>query len=201
MLPNVREILEHLTGRSDVRSYLLTGNTRAGATAKLTHYDLIQFFPDGAFAEDAGARSSIASRALNLARQTGAVSDGRVFVIGDTPHDIECARAIDARTIAVATGGYSVDELKEHEPWRVFAELPPPQDFMRLHPGRRPGTGARRMKHGIRRFPAIWRASRLARRWYHAQIRRLSRLAQAARRSTAISGNRRATRRRAVRAC
>ena len=132
VLPNVREILEHLAGRSDVRSYLLTGNTRAGATAKLTHYDLIHFFPDGAFAEDAGARSSIASRALSLARQTGHVADDRLFVIGDTPHDIECANAIDARTIAVATGGYTVDELRAHEPWRVFAELPPPQEFMRL---------------------------------------------------------------------
>lgn len=132
VLPNVREILEHLRGRPDVRSYLLTGNTRAGATAKLTYYDLIHFFPDGAFAEDTGARSSIASRALTLARQAGPVSDNRVYVIGDTPHDIECARAIDARTIAVATGGYTAAELKEHAPWRLFEELPPPDEFLRL---------------------------------------------------------------------
>ncbi len=132
VLPNVREILEHLRGRSDVRSFLLTGNTRAGATAKLTHYDLIHFFPDGAFAEDTGARSSIASRALTLARQAGPVTDNRVYVIGDTPHDIECARAIDARTIAVATGGYTSAELKEHAPWRLFEELPSPDDFVRL---------------------------------------------------------------------
>ena len=132
VLPNVREILEHLRGRSDVRSYLLTGNTRAGATAKLTHYDLLRFLPDGALAEDTRARSSIASRALALARQAGPVAGDRVFVSGDTPHDIECARAIDARTIAVATGGYSVAELKEHDPWRLFEELPPPDDFVRL---------------------------------------------------------------------
>jgi phosphoglycolate phosphatase len=132
VLPNVREILEHLRGRSDVRSYLLTGNTRAGATAKLTHYDLIQFFTDGAFAEDTGTRSSIASRALTLARQAGPVAGGRVFVIGDTPHDIECARAIDAKTIAVATGGYTVDELRAHNPWRLFDELPPPGEFVQL---------------------------------------------------------------------
>ena len=132
VLPHVREILEHLRGRSDVSSYLLTGNTRAGATAKLTHYDLIQFFPDGAFAEDTRARSSIASRALALARQAGPVAGDRVFVIGDTPHDIECARAIDARTIAVATGGYTAAELHEHAPWRLFEELPPPDDFVRL---------------------------------------------------------------------
>src|SRR5688572_25381870 len=56
VLPNVREILERLRGRSDLRSYLLTGNTRNGAKAKLTHYGLFDYFPDGAFAEDAGER-------------------------------------------------------------------------------------------------------------------------------------------------
>lgn len=132
VLPNVREILEHLQPRSDVRSYLLTGNTRAGATAKLTHYDLIRYLPDGAFAEDAGARATIADRALRLARAAGTVADEGVFVIGDTPHDIHCANAIHARTIAVATGGYSVEELRAHDPWRVFDELPAPAEFVRL---------------------------------------------------------------------
>jgi phosphoglycolate phosphatase-like HAD superfamily hydrolase len=132
VLPHVREILEHLTGREDVRSYLLTGNTRAGARAKLTHYDLIQFFPDGAFAEDTGDRASIARRALDLARRGGAIAEHGVFVIGDTPHDIDCATAIGARTIAVATGGYSIEELEAHGPWRVFNELPPPDAFVRL---------------------------------------------------------------------
>jgi phosphoglycolate phosphatase-like HAD superfamily hydrolase len=132
VLPNVREILEHLRGRSDVRSYLLTGNTRAGATAKLAHYDLLHFFPDGAFAEDRGERSAIAARALELARGVGPVADHQVFVIGDTPHDIHCANAIGARTIAVATGGYTTDELRAHDPWRVFEELPVPDEFLRL---------------------------------------------------------------------
>jgi phosphoglycolate phosphatase-like HAD superfamily hydrolase len=132
VLPNVREILEHLQRRSDVRSYLLTGNTRAGARAKLTHYDLIHFFPDGAFAEDPGDRASIARRALDLARRGGAIAEGGVFVIGDTPHDIDCATAIGARTIAVATGGYSRQELEAHNPWRVFDELPPPDEFVRM---------------------------------------------------------------------
>src|SRR5262245_41491091 len=62
VLPNVRDILEHLRERPDVRSYLLTGNTRGGAAAKLTHYDLLRYFPDGAFAEDAAERASIAQR-------------------------------------------------------------------------------------------------------------------------------------------
>jgi phosphoglycolate phosphatase-like HAD superfamily hydrolase len=133
VLDNVREILEHLRDtRPDVRSYLLTGNTRAGARAKLSYYDLAQFFSDGAFAEDTGARSTIATRALELAKRTGPVGDETVFVIGDTPHDIECAKAIGAKTIAVATGGYSVEELRAHGPWRLFDVLPPPAEFLRL---------------------------------------------------------------------
>jgi len=132
VLPNVREILDRLVHRSDVRSYLLTGNTRGGARAKLTHYDLFRYFPDGAFAEDASQRSEIAARALELARRAGSVSDQGVFVVGDTPHDIHCANAIGARTVAVATGGYSLDELESHRPWRAFAELPPADEFIRL---------------------------------------------------------------------
>jgi len=132
VLPNVREILDVLAGRSDVRSYLLTGNTRRGARAKLTHYNLLQYFSDGAFAEDQGSRSSIAARALELARRLGPINEEQIFVIGDTPHDVECATAINARTIAVATGGYSIAELTAHHPWRVFEELPPPDEFLDL---------------------------------------------------------------------
>ena len=132
VMPNVFEILERLHARPDVRSYLLTGNTRAGARAKLTHYNLLQYFPNGAFAEDTGDRGSIARRALSLARLDGDVDEKRIFVIGDTPHDVECARAIDARTIAVATGGYTLDELEAHQPWRVLPELPGVEEFEKL---------------------------------------------------------------------
>jgi phosphoglycolate phosphatase len=132
VLPNVREILEHMRRRPDVRSYLLTGNTRGGARAKLTHYQLFHYFRDGAFAEDSGDRSTIAMRALALARAAGLVADEGVFVVGDTPHDIDCAKAIGARTIAVATGGYSLPELVSHQPWRAFDELPAAEEFARL---------------------------------------------------------------------
>ena len=142
VMPNVREILEHLRGRSDIRSYLLTGNTRAGAQAKLTHYDLAQYFPDGAFAEDSGDRGSIAHRALDLARQGGPVAEDGLFVIGDTPHDVECARAIEARTIAVATGGYTLEELQAHRPWRALSELPPVEEFLSLIDEARGGAAA-----------------------------------------------------------
>ena len=132
VLPNVREILEHAASRADVRSYLLTGNTRGGARAKLAHYDLWRYFPDGAFAEDTGERASIAARAVALARRNGPLNDERLFVIGDTPHDVHAANAIGALTIAVATGGYSREELEPHQPWRVFDELPEADEFLEL---------------------------------------------------------------------
>ena len=135
VFPNVREILEDLRARPDVRSYLLTGNTRGGARAKLTHYDLWHYFPDGAFAEDTGTRASIARRAVELARRAGPIADERIFVIGDTEHDVACADAIGARTIAVLTGGYSREELESHRPWRVVDELPPPAEFARMIDG------------------------------------------------------------------
>jgi phosphoglycolate phosphatase-like HAD superfamily hydrolase len=132
VMPNAREILEATQSRSDVRSYLLTGNTRAGARAKLSHYRLWHYFPDGGFAEDTGDRSSIAARALELARQAGPLDQERLIVIGDTPHDVHAANAIGALTIAVATGGYSMEELQAAQPWQTLTELPPVGEFMQL---------------------------------------------------------------------
>lgn len=140
VFPNVRDILEHLRQRPDIRSYLLTGNTRGGARAKLTYYGLMEFFSDGAFAEDAADRSVIARRALELAKRAGSVAENGIFVVGDTPHDIACATAIGARTIAVATGGYTVEELQPHGPWRMFSELPPAAEFMELIEGTHPAS-------------------------------------------------------------
>ncbi len=132
VLPNVREILDRCGGHEDIRSYLLTGNTHAGARAKLGHYDLLRYFPAGAFAEDTRERATIAARGLALARQQGPLDAERVFVVGDTPHDVHCANAIGARTIAVATGGYSESELAAHAPWLVVRELPPADVFLEL---------------------------------------------------------------------
>lgn len=130
VFPGVREILDSVAQRGDVLSLLLTGNTQAGARAKLTHYGLDRYFSEGAFSDGTSDRRSIARRALDLVRQRHPDIDlNQVFVIGDTPHDIHCGKAIGARTIAVATGQYGEDALKSFDPWWVIPVLPSPSRF------------------------------------------------------------------------
>ncbi|MCP9485412.1 MAG: haloacid dehalogenase-like hydrolase [Gaiellaceae bacterium MAG52_C11] len=127
VLPGVREILKDLDPRDDVANLLLTGNTEAGAAAKLAHYGLDGFFRlGGAFSVGPGERAEIARRALPFA------NGAEAFVIGDTPADIECGNAVGARTIAVATGSYTAAQLAEHEPWLLLERLPGPARFREL---------------------------------------------------------------------
>jgi len=128
VMPGVREILDDLRSRSDVHSFLLTGNTEAGAQAKLAHYGLLEFFDGGgAFCTGPGDREAIARNALPLADGADAT-----YVIGDTPADVACGKAIGARTIAVATGSYDRAALEAAGPWRVLERLPPPAGFATL---------------------------------------------------------------------
>ncbi len=132
VLPGVREILEHLRACPDVCSLLLTGNTEAGGHAKLRHYGLDAYFAHGAFADGLADRPAIARRALTRARELLGpdLTAGRTYVIGDTPHDIRCAREIGARAIAVASGGYALADLARHAPWWALERLPAPEELL-----------------------------------------------------------------------
>ena len=133
VLEGVRNILEHARAeRPDLGLYLLTGNTPGGARAKLTHYGLFDFFWGGAFAGPDGDRVDIARCALATATKGRPVELERVFVIGDTPHDVTCGRAIGAKTIAVASGDYSIDVLQAELPWRALPALPDVEIFLAL---------------------------------------------------------------------
>ncbi len=88
---------------------LLTGNFEPGARIKLGHFDLWRRFRFGAFGDDHLDRRALVPVAIARAREAGvpAVADGRVVVIGDTPLDVDCARAHGARAVAVATGPFN----------------------------------------------------------------------------------------------
>ena len=104
---------------------LLTGNIRLGAEIKLRHFKLWEVFRVGAFADDHEDRnqiSAIAHRRSGELLKTALRGD-EILVIGDTPLDVECGRAIGAKVLAVATGNYSMAELREHRPDWVVENL------------------------------------------------------------------------------
>lgn len=125
VLPGVRELVSALSARGDVAQGLLTGNLRAGAEVKLRHHDLWTPFAFGAFADDGELRNDLGPHAVARACSHHAVDfpADRVWVIGDTPHDIECGKIIGACTLAVATGRYTVDELRTHSPTALYPDL------------------------------------------------------------------------------
>jgi phosphoglycolate phosphatase-like HAD superfamily hydrolase len=129
----IRDLIASLHADDGWSLGLLTGNIRAGARVKLEHFGLWQYFPFGAFADDSGDRNRLGPVALERARQHLGRPDLRhtdLVVIGDTPHDIACARAVGAHAVATATGGASYDELAAHTPDLIVRDFSDPTPFL-----------------------------------------------------------------------
>jgi phosphoglycolate phosphatase-like HAD superfamily hydrolase len=126
LLPGVRELLDGLERRDDVMLGLLTGNLREGARIKLRMLGVDpERFVVGAYGSDHELRPELPAIARERATKlSGIAFNGRdVVVIGDTPADVTCGRAIGARAIGVATGAYSTDELASYGAFAVFRDL------------------------------------------------------------------------------
>jgi phosphoglycolate phosphatase-like HAD superfamily hydrolase len=134
VLPGIAALLEHLAGRDHFAVGLLTGNLREGARLKLGHYGLYHHFAFGGFGDHHLDRDDVARDALAAACEhlDGTVRPERVWVIGDTPLDVRCARAIGARAAAVATGWHSHEELAAAEPDLLLTDLSDPQPLLSL---------------------------------------------------------------------
>jgi phosphoglycolate phosphatase len=134
VLPGVVRLLQELDDRDDVVIGLLTGNVREGARLKLTHYELFHHFPFGGFGDRHCDRNDVAAEALVAARQFLASEDdgNAVYVVGDTPADIACARAIGAKVVAVATGLPDVATLAAEEPDVLLDDLTDVASVLRL---------------------------------------------------------------------
>jgi phosphoglycolate phosphatase-like HAD superfamily hydrolase len=112
VLPGVVEAIDALERRGDVVVGLLTGNFHGGAGVKLRHFGLWDRFAFGAFGDEHLDRRDLVPVALAAARAAGHdVSPADLVVIGDTPLDVDCARAHGARAVAVATGPYTREAL------------------------------------------------------------------------------------------
>lgn len=125
VLPGIVELLDALHRREDCVLGLLTGNIERGAELKLSHYGVWDFFEFGAYADDHVDRNKLGpvahARAVEKHGMSFEAED--VFVLGDTPRDIDCARAAGFVAVAIATGSYGVDELASHKPDLLFADL------------------------------------------------------------------------------
>jgi phosphoglycolate phosphatase-like HAD superfamily hydrolase len=125
ILAGIEELLPRLQKNPQIVIALLTGNVERGARLKLGHFGLWQFFEFGAFADDHHDRNQLGAFARHRAREKHGFEfeSAAIDVIGDTPHDIACGKAIGARTIAVATGRFSREQLSAHEPDFIFPDF------------------------------------------------------------------------------
>lgn len=125
VLPGIVGLLEELHARPDCVLGLLTGNLARGAELKLSHYGVWDFFEFGAFADDHVDRNKLGPVAHARAVEKHGISfDAReVYVLGDTPRDIDCARAAGFVAVAIATGSYTKEQLAEHRPDFLFEDL------------------------------------------------------------------------------
>jgi len=124
--PGVPDLLDAVHAHPHAVLGLLTGNVEPGARLKLAAAGLdFDRFVVNAFGSDDEVRGALPAIAHGRMRDRfGVALRGQdVVVIGDTPADIACGRALGARAIAVATGRYSVGELEAHAPFAAFSDL------------------------------------------------------------------------------
>jgi phosphoglycolate phosphatase len=118
-------LLQELANHPEACVGLLTGNAKGGAASKMQHFGLSGYFAFGAYGCDHADRNLLGPIALHRAASHAGRSFAaqETWVIGDTPKDIDCAHAIGARCLAVATGEYSADALRAHGADQVVNSL------------------------------------------------------------------------------
>ena len=121
--PGARALLHRLNRRGIVTG-LVTGNLTRIGWKKMEHAGLKPYFRFGAFAESAKDRAGLVRLAIREARREGWIArESRISLIGDHPNDVNAARANNVRSIAVATGLTSMEDLAMHSPDHLIADL------------------------------------------------------------------------------
>lgn len=135
ILSGVTAMLTQLSKRDDIIQLILTGNSRHGAAVKLSYHGLDGFFDfdHSAFGDGCFDRNEISAKAQRIVHDTyPSVQPSEIYVIGDTPNDVRCGKSIGVRTIAVASGRFTYDELIASTPWQTLEKLPTPQQFINI---------------------------------------------------------------------
>jgi phosphoglycolate phosphatase len=137
--PGVRPLLDSVQGDDRFELALLTGNFSQTAAIKLGYYGLWEYFAWGAFGEDAVDRNDLlpVAYARYTERYGTRIDPRRTVIIGDTPHDVACARAGEARAVCVTTGQFDRDSLLEAGAEVVFHELSDTEEVIAVLAGHR----------------------------------------------------------------
>jgi len=125
VLPGVTGLLERLHRNPEVVQTVLTGNIAPNAAVKLRAFDLDQWLDLGlgAFGSDHRDRCELVPVAVRRFRERYGCEPESVWVVGDTPNDLACARAGGVQCALVATGPLGVEDLRDLGPDAVFADL------------------------------------------------------------------------------
>lgn len=125
LCPGIQSLLSVLHEKPDFTLGLLTGNWRHGAILKLRSFGVDGYFPFGAFADDSADRNKLVPFALDRFKKRHGtdISNKDVYVIGDTPMDIHCAQPYAVRTVAVATGVHTPEQLAAEKPDFLFPDF------------------------------------------------------------------------------
>lgn len=125
LLPGIKELVTALAADRRAVLGLLTGNVEDGARIKLTPTGLYPLFKVAAFGSDSAFRPELPAVAVRRAEElVGRRFEGKeIVVIGDTPADIECGASLGVKSIAVATGRHTVDEMAAYSPDHLFSDF------------------------------------------------------------------------------
>jgi phosphoglycolate phosphatase len=134
VLPGAKALLESLENCSGFFNVIGTGNIERGARIKLIYANLDSFFRVGGFGDEEMERWELIKKAIVNASEYYKIKfkNEHTYIIGDTPKDMECGEILGVKTIGVATGPYSVDELSSHGAHYVFENLLDKESFLRI---------------------------------------------------------------------
>lgn len=123
--PGIREALDTLKTLPEYAIGLLTGNLELGARIKLEAFGIYDYFLCGAFGSDNEDRNLLLPVAVQRFREKKQqeIDFRNCIIIGDTPRDVACAKPYGAACIAVATGPYSIADLKKTDADVVMDDL------------------------------------------------------------------------------
>ncbi len=132
-VPGILQLLNILSNIPDFFSVLGTGNTEKAARIKLAYHNMNNYFPTGGFGDKEQERWQVIQESIENSKNffnTNFTNDN-IYVIGDTPRDIECGRKLGVKTVAVATGYFSYSQLKTYSADYLLESFSIPEDFFK----------------------------------------------------------------------